>query len=114
MSNQLLKTDSQKLMNEDLERWRNESPAAGEVAKASRKAKLDTQRTVAAQKRAEQKVAESEAKDLTANRNSAQVSGPDVKAQGWSAEKLADESVYQDETVLKAQLKAGKKVQADQ
>ena len=55
---------------------------------------------------------ETAASDIQAKRNSPEQSSPDVKAQGWSAEKLAEQSVYEDETLMKAQMKAGKQAVA--
>ncbi len=101
--------DSRELMIKDLERWRSESPAAGQVAEAKAQKNSDEDST----QTLEQDMADPSSRDLPQRRNSPDQTTPDVKEQNWSAEKLAQESVYQDETQLKAQMKTGKKTRAE-
>ncbi|NOT63978.1 MAG: hypothetical protein HOP19_27505 [Acidobacteria bacterium] len=114
--------DSQKLMLEDLDRWRGESPAAGQVTQATEE-KLVAQKTEAVVKQtpAQPKqptganataMRDQSSQNLQTERNSAHQETPDVTAQNWSAEALAEQNVYEDETTVKARMKTGKKVRA--
>jgi hypothetical protein len=105
MKNQTQKIKSHKLMLEDLERWRNESPAAGQLSKVSGKAKQKPTPLISGSEKK---------KAIPAKRNSGKTSSPDIKAQGWSAEELAEQSAYDDESQVKGQIKAGKKVTSRQ
>jgi hypothetical protein len=105
MKNQSQKTNSNKLMVEDLERWRNESPAAGQLSKVKGKAKQKTTPPISESEKT---------KAIPAKPNSGTTYSPDIKAQGWSAEELAEQSAYDDESQVKGQIKAGKKVSSHQ
>jgi hypothetical protein len=102
--------DSRELMIEDLERWRGESPAAGQVAAAKQEAQQTSEKN--GEQTMKQEMASRSSRDLPRHRNSPDQTTPDVTAQNWSAEKLAQESVYEDEAQMKAQIKLGKKVRA--
>ncbi len=102
--------DSQALQLEELERWRGESPAAGQVTEAKQLAQKTSEEEISQTLEAE--MADESSRDLPARRNSTGQATPDVTAENWSAEKLAQESIYQDETQVKAQMKAGKKTRS--
>jgi nucleotidyltransferase/DNA polymerase involved in DNA repair len=102
--------DSQALQLEELERWRGESPAAGQVTEAKQLAQKTSEEEISHTLEAE--MADESSRDLPARRNSAGQTTPDVTAENWSAEKLAQESIYQDETQVRAQMKAGKKTRS--
>ena len=102
--------NSRELMKEGLERWRGESPAAGQVAEAKQQAQQTTEEKN--DQTIKQKMADKSSRSIPQRRNSPGQTTPDVTAQNWSAEKLARESVYEDEAQMKARMKAGKKVRA--
>ncbi len=104
--------DSRELMVKDLERWRGESPAAGQVAEAKQQAQKSSESEEDRSQTLQQDMADKSSRDLPQHRNSPDQITPDVTAQNWSAEKLAQESVYEDETQLKARMKTGKKTRA--
>lgn len=106
MKNQSQKTASHKLLLEDLDRWRNESPAAGQLRKTKEKIKRKTKFLVTMEGE--------KAKTIPAKRNPDAQHSPDIKAQGWSAKELAEQSAYDDESLVKGQMKTGKRVQARQ
>lgn len=106
MKNQSQKTNSHKLMREDLERWRNESPAAGQLSKEKKRPKRETKTPAI--------IEDEKAKTIPAKRNSGTNHSSDIKAQGWSAEELAEQSAYDDESLVKGQMKTGKRMQARQ
>ena len=97
-------------MKEDLERWRGESPAAGQVAEAKEQAQQTTEEKN--DQTIKQEMADESSRSIPQRRNSPDQASPDVTTQNWSAEKLAQESVYVDETQMKAQIKSGEKVRA--
>lgn len=97
-------------MKEDLERWRGESPAAGQVAEAKQQAQQTSEEKTAQTIKRDR--ADESSRNLPQRRNSPDQASPDVTAQNWSAEKLAQESVYEDEAQMKARIKSGKKVRA--
>lgn len=102
--------DSRELLVEDLERWRGESPAAGQVTEAKQQAQQTSEEN--SDQTIKQEMADESSRDLPQHRNSPDQISPDITAQNWSAEKLAQESVYIDEAQMKAQIKSGKKVRA--
>ena len=102
--------DSRELMIEDLERGRGKSPAAGQVTAAKQQAQQTSEEN--SDQIMKQDMANESSRDLPRHRNSPDQITPDVTAQNWSAEKLARESVYEDEAQMKARMKAGKKVRA--
>lgn len=106
MKNQSQKTTSHKLLLEDVDRWRNESPAAGQLRKTKEKIKRKTKPLVSREGE--------KAKTIPAKRNSGAKHGPDIKAQGWSAKELAEQSAYDDETLVKGQMKTGERRQVRQ
>jgi hypothetical protein len=106
MKNQSQKITNHKLLPEDLDRWRNESPAAGQLSKTKEKTKRKTKSLVTMEGE--------KAKTIPAKRNSGAKHGPDIKVQGWSAKELAEQSAYDDESIVKGQMKTGERVQVRQ
>jgi hypothetical protein len=102
--------DSRELLKEDLERWRGESPAAGQVTEAKEQAQQATQEKN--DQTIKQDMADESSRSIPERRDSLDQASPDVTTQNWSAKKLAEESVYVDETQMKAQIKSGEKVRA--
>ena len=45
------------------------------------------------------------------NTNEDQQSSPDVKQEGWSAEKIAEQAAHKDSTEVKEEMKQGKQTQ---
>ena len=52
------------------------------------------------------------AETLQSKRNSAHKHSPDVVTPNWSAEEIASESVYEDETTVKSKIRKGKQTRA--